>query len=61
MFQDGLINSFVCEANPSALAHFEAGIFGPAQVILTQDVAGELSSLLLCAPNHSYGGYGSTS
>jgi exportin-2 (importin alpha re-exporter) len=32
---------FVCEGSPAALPVFERSIFGPAQVILAQDVAGE--------------------
>lgn len=31
---------FVCEGTPEALPKFEQAIFGPAQVILSQDVAG---------------------
>lgn len=34
----GLIR-FVCESTPAALPQFEAALFGPAQVILAQDVA----------------------
>lgn len=32
---------FVCEVNPAALSTFEAALFGPAEVILAQDVTGE--------------------
>ena len=35
---------FVCEGTPSALPVFERAIFGPAQVILAQDVTGEQQS-----------------
>lgn len=33
---------FVCEAQPSAVANFEKALFGPAEVILAQDVTGKL-------------------
>jgi exportin-2 (importin alpha re-exporter) len=33
---------FVCEASPEALPFFEKSLFGPAEIILSQDVAGEL-------------------
>lgn len=36
---------FVCEGTPAALPRFEQAIFGPAQVILAQDVAGKLRSV----------------
>lgn len=29
---------FVCEASPAALPHFEKSLFGPAEIILSQDV-----------------------
>ena len=38
----GLIR-FVCEGTPATLSTFEAAIFGPAQVILAQDVTGKCS------------------
>jgi hypothetical protein len=33
---------FVCDGTPGALPRFEQAIFGPAQIILANDVAGEL-------------------
>jgi exportin-2 (importin alpha re-exporter) len=33
---------FVCDGTPGALPKFEQAIFGPAQIILANDVAGEL-------------------
>lgn len=35
---------FVCEAQPSAVANFEKALFGPAEVILAQDVTGTLTT-----------------
>lgn len=44
---------FVCEGSPAALPKFEQAIFGPAQVILAQDVAGKLTgSLCICRRAH---------
>lgn len=39
---------FVCEGTPTALPTFERALFGPAQIILSQDVAGAL----LAVPHH---------
>lgn len=43
---------FVCEGTPAALPRFEQAIFGPAQVILAQDVAGKLA-LAACVDRSS--------
>lgn len=37
---------FVCEGTPAALPTFENALFGPAQHILTNDVAGEWKSVI---------------
>jgi exportin-2 (importin alpha re-exporter) len=34
-------DSFVCQGSPAALPKFESALFGPAQIILAQDVTGE--------------------
>jgi hypothetical protein len=38
---------FVCDGTPGALPRFEQAIFGPAQIILANDVAGELLRIFL--------------
>jgi len=38
---------FVCDGTPGALPKFEQAIFGPAQIILANDVAGELYQTFL--------------